>query len=179
LLILCKYIKIEHGFEQEISKMKTIRNVVSLLVFCVLVWVLFSCATTFIVFDETVAEDHAAYLVVPYHYTVTSFDGKEVEWQGSWITYSSAYIKIPPGEHEITYKYHRDESGGWSAPTPGVRGNQRVFTQTYSPYQEGADFEKTEKYNFDSHEPGFYYTFDISEKGVKIVHRRTIAEWAQ
>ncbi|MDR1318952.1 MAG: hypothetical protein LBJ90_04945 [Treponema sp.] len=112
-----------------------------------------SCGTFLGVYDPTVPEEQLVTLIIHSGYTITGFDGNPVEWKGGFSGVSNE-IDIPAGKHEITYQHHQGASGGWSAPTQGIRGNQRVTYQTYSPVVDAVDSNITVTIDF---EAGYEY----------------------
>jgi hypothetical protein len=82
----------------------------------------------------TTREEPSAILVLTDQSRVTAFDGEAVEWKSPMLTPES-YMRVPAGTHRVEYVYER-VSGGASAPTQQIRGNQRVTVTTVTPRDE-------------------------------------------
>jgi hypothetical protein len=91
------------------------------------------CATTMqtLVYGKPISENQSAVLIIPDAYIVTNFDGESVKWMtssdGFSLFGSSAAIKLPSGQHNITYSYYRHSPG----------------QTTYEHYASGAIVQRT------------------------------------
>lgn len=107
-------------------------------------------------YDKPIQENQSAVLIIPSTYTVTSFDGQPVQWTASSEMFaifgSFAAIRLPSGNHTITYSYARYEGGH----------------TTYEHYASGAVVRRTtptKRIAFDGRvtinmEPGKKYIFE-------------------
>ena len=68
-----------------------------------------------LVYDKPLQEDQSAVLVIPSPYTVTNFDGQQVNWtttsEGFSLSETAAAIRLPSGNHTIAYSYYRHDPG--------------------------------------------------------------------
>jgi hypothetical protein len=141
------------------------------MVFALVALLLCSCGGLFSqsdlgVYDETVPKDRLATLVIPYFYTVTRFDGKPVEWNGSGSGVLGAVIQISAGRHEVEYRYFQPQSGGGCSTETSrdcVRGICRIVTsRVCPPYIPAQTFDRKAGVTI---EAGKIYT--VYEQGIR------------
>ncbi|SBV92017.1 exported hypothetical protein [uncultured delta proteobacterium] len=95
------------------------RNVVTSAGIIAVVMMLFlsGCATKVqtLTYGKPVPEEQSILLMIPDAYTVTNFDGEQVQWStsggGFSLMGSAAAIRLPAGRHSFTYSYYRYEAG--------------------------------------------------------------------
>jgi hypothetical protein len=101
-------------------------------------------------YDKTIPENRSATLTILRGYTVTRFDGGPVQWQASSLTAALAEIRVPAGQHEIEYSYHREAGGGCSPPTQEIQGNRRVWVEKCTPRYDEKRFDRKVTVNFEA-----------------------------
>ena len=135
-------------------------NKVNLAGFVVIIMALFlsGCGSKVqtLAYDQPIQENQSSVLIIPSPYTVTNFDGRQVNWTysagGISLSETAAAIRLPSGTHSFVYNYYWHDPGmvTYEHYSSGAVVQKRTPSRTVA-------FDGTVTINM---EPGKRYRFD-------------------